>query len=343
MHKILPAFSLLFLAVFTGLSADVQSNTPRFSNHPMIEEIQGILLIPNQDYLNYTSTKGLRGLQIHDVPIPGDVEYLRALLESLFMYQPLTQDLIKILKQQIILFYRSNNRPVVFVYVPPQEITDGVLQMVVMEGYVGQIAASGNCWFPSWFFEGSLSIGPGDPICTGELWADIAWLNRNPFRNVDVVLAPGCDVGTTNIELVVSDRCPLRVYVGADNTGIRCTEVPRLFTGITWGNVFWLDHILDYQYTTSQDFHIFQSHTLHYTVPLFWQHLILLYGGYSKVEPKIRDFKTKGREYQPSVVMSCLLGALTMVCCKNGAWGLISKAFMTPYFFLKIFKKSTIV
>ncbi|NGX38581.1 MAG: hypothetical protein K1000chlam2_01755 [Chlamydiae bacterium] len=114
------------------------------------------------------------------------------------------------------------------------------------------------------------------------------------------MFTPGCEPGTTNIELVVCDRCPLQAYIGADNTGTSAAGTDRYYVGATWGNAFWIDHILTYQYTTSHDFKEFQSHTAHYTAPLYWQHLILLFGGYTSVEPEMRDFDSDGTAWQAS-------------------------------------------
>ena len=45
-----------------------------------------------------------------------------------------------------------------------------------------------------------------------------------------------------------------------------------------------LDQILSYQYTAAPDFEKFQAHTIHYTAPLPWRDIFVLYGGYSKIK-----------------------------------------------------------
>ncbi len=274
---------------------------PRYSKQPIVEEIQGILLIPNQDYVGYCNTKHICGLEVHDVCVPGGLECLQEELEPYFMGQPLSEKLLSFLKEQIVLYYRDHDRPVVAVYVPEQEILNGVIQIVVMEGCVGQIACSGNRWFPSLNYEIFLRLGPGNAITADTLLTDVAWLNRNPFRDVDVVFTPGCDPGTTNIELVICDRCPLQVYGGIDNTGTDASATLRYYVGATWGNAFWLDQILTYQYTTSKDFKEFQSHTAHWTIPLLWKHLLIAYGGYSVVDPELTDINSDGEFFQGSL------------------------------------------
>jgi len=274
----------------------------RFSSEPIIEELKGILLIPNQDYVNYCDTRYVHGLQSYDLSVPDGVECLAEVLEPLFMNRRMTRELLTQVKEEIVLYYRNHNHPVVSVYIPEQVIQNGVLKVVVMEACVGAIGVSGNCWFSNWLYENFIRLGPGDAITADTLLTDVAWLNRNPFRNVDVVFTPGCDPGTTNIELVASDRCPIQVYVGADNTGTSATGIDRIYAGATWGNAFWLDHIATYQYTTSYNFREFQSHTFHYTAPLFWRHLLLLFGGYSSVKPDSREFRGSNGSFSQSSI-----------------------------------------
>ena len=246
--------------VETPFPSPKEPTPPRYSKQPVIDRIKGILLVPRQEYVDQKNTWGVCGLHAHDVCVPGGMKGLCECLEPLFMNQPLTQELLQKLKEEIVLYYRSHHHPVVAVYVPEQDVTDGVLQIVVLEGCVGQIAASGNCWFSSRFYERSIRLGSGEAITSDTLLTDVAWINRNPFRDVDVVFTPGCDPGTTNIELIVCDRFPLQVYAGADNTGTSPSGTARYFAGATWGNAFWLDQVLTYQYTTSNDFNEFQGY-----------------------------------------------------------------------------------
>lgn len=274
---------------------------PRYSAVPIIEEIRGVLLIPSKEYIGYCDTRNISGLELHDVCIPGGVAGLAEILEPIFMGQSLSKEVLESIKREIILYFRRNNHPVVSVYVPEQEIKDGVVQIVVMEGCVGQISFSGCRWFSSRIYENFLRLGPGQAITADTLLTDVAWINRNPFRDVDIIFTPGCEPGMTNIEFIVEDRCPLQAYVGADNTGMGFSGTGRYYAGATWGNAFWLDQILTYQYTTSADFKEFQSHTFHWTIPLFWRHFLMAFGGYSTVQPDISDISSDGTFFQASL------------------------------------------
>ena len=86
-------------------------------------------------------------------------------------------------------------------------------------------------------------------------------------------------------KLICKDRFPFQVYAGIDNTGNDVTGNNRLFAGFNWGNVFWTDQRLSYQWVTSSDFKRYRAHTLYYKIPLpWWQHMLNLYEGYSHVD-----------------------------------------------------------
>ncbi|NGX27745.1 MAG: hypothetical protein K940chlam6_01683, partial [Chlamydiae bacterium] len=118
-------FKFIFLLFFAlGLFAEEsepaspfapsrETIAPRYSKEPIVEEIKGVLLIPNQDYVGYCNTQSICGLEVHDICVPGGLKALREILEPLFMGQTLTQELLTCIKEKIVLYYRAHDRPVV--------------------------------------------------------------------------------------------------------------------------------------------------------------------------------------------------------------------------------------
>jgi hemolysin activation/secretion protein len=194
--------------------------------------------------------------------------------------------------------------------IPEQDITNGVVQIVVVEGVLDKLTLKGNKWFSDSSYLNKIHIKSGDVIDSRRLLQDIAWINRNPFRHVDALFSPGAKEGTTDVELLAKDRFPLRVYVGGDNTGNRGTGEARYFTGFNWGNAFNSDQLLNYQYTVGPNFHRFQSHTIDYLAPLPWRHIFELYGGYSIVHPHVTGFHSKGHSAQASMRYHMPVGLL---------------------------------
>lgn len=281
--------------------------TPQ-SKIPMMPYIKALVLVNQEDEIHELDVKGAAGLKICDLAVPGDIESLECVLNPLYLNQPLTQDLLSKLKRQIILYYKEHYRPIVMVNVPEQDVTDGVLFLVVTEGRLGQVVCEGNRWFSKNSYKRKMHIKSGEPIDENKVLKDVSWLNRNPFRNVDIFFAPGYEEGMTDIQLRVEDQFPVQIFAGGDNTGNDATGNARIYEGITWGNAFWLDHILSYQFTSSTDFKKLKSHSVHYTAPLPWRNILVAYGGYATVHPHIPSFKSKGHMFQSSLRYTLPIG-----------------------------------
>lgn len=210
-------------------------------------------------------------------------------LGEAFIDKPLTRAKLELLRREVITYYQDKGHPVVVVTVPPQDVTEGVLQLIVTEARVGEVRVEGNHYFKSERISGQVRVEPGQTITTGRLLADVAQLNQNPFRNVDVVFEPGKDPGTTNVILRTTDRRPFRVYAGYDDTGVDVTGRDRWFAGFNWGDAFFADGVLSYQHTTSSDFHSMTAESLTYTQVLPWHHVATLFGSYGRVNTETLD------------------------------------------------------
>jgi hemolysin activation/secretion protein len=131
----------------------------------------------------------------------------------------------------------------------------------------------------------------------------VDWLNRNSFRQVDVIYKKGVGPQTVDLDVKVKDRFPLRFYTGFENTGNDLTGDERLLFGANWGNAFGIDHEMSYQYTTSMDFEMFQGHSLNYLAPLPWRHYLNFFGSYATSRADIAagiPFGLEGYSWQAS-------------------------------------------
>ncbi len=278
----------------------IKRQTGTLAHSPVVPRLTTLVLIPQSSFMDQIEPQENGGVQIEGVEIPGRQKKFKKILCP-FLNECVTQELIQSIKTCIISYYRQHDHPVVTVITPEQEITNGTLYLVVMDGRLGELTVNCNNGFSGKTYTNRIRLDPGDPIDTDILLSDVAWINRNPFRRADIFLRPGEQIGVTNIELQVQDRVPLQVYSGIDNTGTEPTGKTRWFGGATWGDAFFLDHILTYQYTAGLDIRKFQSHTGHYTAPLPWRHLLILYGGYATMRPDITDFDSWGHTSQASI------------------------------------------
>jgi hemolysin activation/secretion protein len=268
----------------------------------LIPHLEAIVLVGDYENVSSKYAKMESGVYAVDLHIPGGLESLQKELLPLFKERELTaRDLFEI-KKTIILHFQNNHHPLVTVHIPEQEVTQGVLQLVVTQGRLEKVESYGANWFSNRKIANQIRIKEGEVIDEQRLLEDLQWINSNPFHRTDVIYAPGKKPDSTVIELITKDRLPIRIYAGVDNTGLESIGTNRFFTGATWGNAFNANQQLSYQYTSSFQVHKFKSMTAHWEIPLPWRHTFLVYGGYSTTHPEIRDshFSSKGESTQAS-------------------------------------------
>jgi hemolysin activation/secretion protein len=235
------------------------------------------------------------GIETHDVPVLDQAVFRDEM--STLLGKTLTFDGLNQIQKQVVAFYRMNDRPLVDVAVPEQNIQSGIVQIVVTEFKVGSVVAEGNKYVPSERLVAGVRVKPGDTVRGSELIADINWINQNPFRQVDLVYRRDPKPDTTDIVLRTADRFPLRAYVGFDNSGTPLTGRGRWNLGFNWGNALWLDQLFSYQFTSSNDFWTgqksgqrdanFLSHSVDWVIPLPWRHKIEIFGAYQQSVPNL--------------------------------------------------------
>jgi hemolysin activation/secretion protein len=198
-------------------------------------------------------------------------------------------------------WYESHGRPFVDVTLPPQNISAGIVQIVVTEYHAGAVTVTGNHWFASALIARESGLAPGDDLALDRLRDDLTFLNQNPFRTVAIVFAPGAATGTSNVQLRVTDRMPLRVYASFDNQGVASLGRDEWGAGFTWGNLFGQDQSLAYQFTrTAQN--RYAAHALNWTIPLPWRDRLLIFGAAATERPNIGPyFDETGQSGQASL------------------------------------------
>jgi hemolysin activation/secretion protein len=121
------------------------------------------------------------------------------------------------------------------VYVPEQELTSGVVRLVVSEGVVGKVTITGNKFFDEENVRASLpNLKEGVAPNMRQLSENIQLSNENPAKQVEVTLAVSEEEGKVNARVDVKEEDPSRFYVTLDNTGNKATGYARL--GVSYQN-----------------------------------------------------------------------------------------------------------
>ena len=263
------------------------------------QDLTGVIFVPKFSAVTKKGAKPIHGIEILNVPVLDNAAF-RARMQP-YLGKPITLNFLHQITQEVTRFYADQDRPMVSASIPEQDITTGVVQIVVVEGVLGKVMVTGNRWFASDIFKDSVSLRPEEPIYKSELQLDVRAMNVNPFHSVDAVFRPGHMPGTTDIMLNVKDRFPLRVYTGYDNTGTQATSEDRLNFGFNYGNLFGLDQQLNYQYTASPDFNQYRAQSGSYIIPLPWGHRLTFFGLYDETNNDVpAPFASNGRSYQVS-------------------------------------------
>ena len=198
-------------------------------------------------------------------------------------------------------WYRTHGRPFVAVTVPPQNISSGVVQVVVTEYRVGTLTVAGNHWFSTEMLQQESGLVPGQTLTLPQVQDDLDWLNDNPFRSVNTLFEPGAEPGTTDVVLQTEDRLPLHVYTGFDNQGVSSLGRGEWNLGAVWGNALGLDQTLAYQFTRSLSGR-YEANAASWTVPLPWRDKLLIFGSFAQERPDVGDvFGETGNSGQASI------------------------------------------
>jgi hemolysin activation/secretion protein len=180
------------------------------------------------------------------------------------------------LRTAITKYYAGLHRPFVSVTVPKQDVTDGVIQVVVVEARLGKINVENNYWFDRGQYLDGVGLQPGQSIDAAALQADLDWLNRNQYRHAEALAAPGETFGTTDLTLRAKERPPFSLTSGVDNTGNHATGLYRLNAGFDWGNALWRGDDFNYRFSRSADGHRLLEHAFAYTAYMPWRDTLSL-------------------------------------------------------------------
>ncbi len=251
-------------------------------------DIRGILITSNPKNIHAGGRSDIQGVEIQDLSIPGKPEELEALLKP-YLGRKLNLDTAIEIKGQVLLYYQKHQQLLVDIEMPKQSTVEGVLQILVLKQQFGRpvYIYKGQQWYTDAQLSQYLGIVPHQEISEDVLQNNLSWLNRNPFHYSTTSFVPAEEPGVSNLEVTTTARSPLRWYTRADDTGSASTGYGRFAGGFSWGNALWRGDLLTFEYDCSNDFMRYQSYMGAYTSFLPWQHLLLLFGSYAKVNPKI--------------------------------------------------------
>lgn len=237
----------------------------------LVDQLKGVMVLAHADRLQdpISTFDGLRVDPAADLHVAREDLFREAVRSC--MDQPITLHMLNQMAYDIVQVYKRFGQPVVDVTIPAgQDITDGIVQIVIAESRIGAIRYEGNCWFNDCTLRQQSWIAPGQRIYMPCLHQELQWFNRSPFRSVGMRFEPGTAEGTTDVVYEVCDQQPARFFMGYNDSGPRVTSRERLLFGFNLANLGGHDRQLNYQYTTDARFSdTIEVHSLSYEMPIF--------------------------------------------------------------------------
>lgn len=109
------------------------------------------------------------------------------------------------------------------VYIPEQNLNDGILQLMVIPGRVEDIRYSESSTHGPW--RTALVVRPGDILNIRDIEQGLEQMKRLSSQSVTMKLLPGKAIGTSVIELSIKQEKPVHGSISIDNSGLESTGI----------------------------------------------------------------------------------------------------------------------
>ena len=134
--------------------------------------------------------------------------------------------------------YRDQGYIAAYVYIPPQTIAGGVVEIAVIEGKLGLIEVTGNKWFSASIIRKFLRFSAGQVLFYDNLRNALSFINKYRDIKVSAILKPGKAPKTTDLELKVKDSFPFHLGADVNNLGTQNTGKTRVGFSLSDTNLF---------------------------------------------------------------------------------------------------------
>ena len=272
-----------------GESDSYSAVSPTLDSTPLTSNLSGIVIhgstrevVGGAGGVSKAGIYGVTGIESNTIELPPKVvDVLEARLG-----RPLTLGELNQMVRDAVLAYRKSDFPVVDVLVPEQEISTGVLQLVIIEGRLGDVIVEGAGNSEARALASQIRTQPGEVIRESRLTEDLAWINKHPTRQVDLIFTPGGGYGETDVILRSEEYRALAAYMAYENSGTSALGESRAIFGASWTGPIFFDPnaILSYQFTTNFDDSEANvwGHSGVFASYLPWRHQITLLGAYTE-------------------------------------------------------------
>lgn len=167
---------------------------------------------------------------------PVDVQRLVWLIREQRGKRGITLGQIETVANTITQFYRERGFVLAKAYIPKQQVRDGVVNLTLLLGMLGDVQVSGNKLYNAKtvasVFDGML----GQPVTSTAIEEQLFLINDYPGIFVDGHFEPGYQVGDTRLNVTVKEESRYNGNVRLDNHGTEDTGLYRLYADFQLNN-----------------------------------------------------------------------------------------------------------
>lgn len=167
---------------------------------------------------------------------PVDVQRLVWLIREQRGKRGITLGQIETVANTITQFYRERGFVLAKAYIPKQQVRDGVVNLTLLLGMLGEVQVSGNKLYNaktvSSVFDGML----GHPVTSTAIEEQLFLINDYPGIFVDGHFEPGYQVGDTRLNVTVKEESRYNGNVRLDNHGTEDTGLYRVYADFQLNN-----------------------------------------------------------------------------------------------------------
>ena len=207
-------------------------------NHQIVEAAMDKVMESKEVEQAAAALITLKTIQFQGVTILGDME-LKGIVEP-FLHTPMTYEQMLEIGMVVESYYRKNNY-LARAVLPPQDLTDGVLTVDVIESVFSKVEIEQELadmpntqGHVTAIIESQQRIA--EPLNTKSLDRALALANDVPGINVQGSLRQGREAGETELLLKLYQGRTRQTELTMDNAGSRSTGAIRLMASMTWFN-----------------------------------------------------------------------------------------------------------
>ena len=195
--------------------------------------------------------------EVKALRITGQTQFSQTELIAVADFEPghrLTLPDLHAMTARITSFYNQRGYFVARAYLPPQDITDGVVTIAVIEGHYGEIALRNQAHVSDVVLMDVIGgLNRGDTVETGPLERRLLIMSDIPGIAVNATLSPGTAVGTSDLTIGVKPGPFITGDVQADNWGNPYTGTYRVGGTINWNEPLGIGDVLSLRTLESTD------------------------------------------------------------------------------------------